>query len=303
MKNQNYEPSLKKINVAILGTGNIGTDLLVKIIRSEYLHCSLFTGRTNTSVGMNRAKSLGIVTSDQGIKAIIQNPSICDVVIDCTSAQDHPHHWQICKDLGKLVIDMTPAKLGQFCVPAITDADVISSCKNINMITCGGQTAIPIAFALSQSTPEIEYIEVASTIASLSAGPATRQNLDDYIETTQLAIKQFSGAKSSKAILILNPADPPVYMQTTVYAKINNPNLQLITQNVNDMIEKVKDYCPHYQLIVPPVLHNGLVMMTIKVLGAGDHLPEYAGNLDIINSAAIAILEKIAKDSHLKAIR
>jgi acetaldehyde dehydrogenase (acetylating) len=285
-----------KLKVAIIGTGNIGTDLLVKIMRSEYLTCTLFTGRTLDSVGMKRAKKMNIPISDKGIRAIVENPDVCDVVVDCTSAQSHIEHWKILEDLGKTVIDMTPAKLGETCVPALDIQNWLPGCVyNVNMITCGGQTTVPIAFALSKVHKNIEYIEVVSSIASLSAGPATRQNLDEYVNTTEEALRTFSGAKNSKAILILNPASPPIDMVTTIYAKIANPNLARITESVNNMIEKIRQYVPGYQLLIPPVVKDNTVMITVKVLGAGDHLPQYAGNLDIINCAAIRVLEIISQ--------
>lgn len=283
------------MKVAILGTGNIGTDLLFKILKSQYLTCSLFAGRSENSTGIKLARSLGVAVSSRGIDEILDNPAVCDVVIDCTSAQDHARHWQICRDLGKTIIDMTPAKLGRFCVPAISQTELLEKVENINMVTCGGQTSVPLAYALSQVHSEIEYIEVASTIASLSAGPATRGNIDEYIDTTQQALQKFSGAQQSKAILILNPAYPPISMQTTVYAKIQNPNMRDISDSVNSMIEKIQSYVPGYQLIVPPTLDRDTVLMTVKVLGAGDYLPAYAGNLDIINCAALEVLERIAK--------
>jgi acetaldehyde dehydrogenase len=284
-----------KLKVCILGSGNIGTDLLIKIMRSEHLTCSLFAGRTNNSVGMKRAQSLNVRTSDQGIEAVREFSNDIDIVVDCTSAQAHLNHWPICKQLGKTIIDLTPAKLGKFCVPAIaSDSSAASVVQNINLITCGGQTSIPIAFALSQVHSDIDYIEVSSNIASLSAGPATRQNLDEYIETTELALREFSKAKKSKAILVLNPADPPIHMQTTIYAKIKNPNLAQIQQSVINMVNTVRTYTPGYQLVVPPMIKDDSVMLTIKVLGNGDHLPQYAGNLDIINCAALAILERAA---------
>jgi len=290
-----------KTKVAIIGTGNIGTDLLIKILKSEYLECTLFAGRRLDSVGMTHAQSLGITVSDQGIDAVIANPKICDVVIDCTSAQSHSYHWDVCKTHGKTIIDMTPAKLGIECVPAITTDDLGSSAvQNINMITCGGQTSVPIAYALSQVHDEIEYIEVVSSISSASAGPATRQNLDEYIETTQAALRHFSGALDSKAVLILNPAVPPIHMQTTIYAKINNADILKISESVDRMIEKIQKYSPGYKLVSPPSVNADLVTITVKVLGAGDYLPQYAGNLDIINCAAIEVLELIAKSKDEK---
>jgi len=285
-----------KLKVAIVGTGNIGTDLMVKILRSEKLTCTLFAGRTLNSIGMNRAKEMNVSISDKGIQAIIDDPTCCDIVVDCTSAQAHVKHWDILRHLGKTVIDMTPAKLGDLCVPALaTGAWINDGVNNINMITCGGQTTVPIAYALSQVHRDIDYIEVASNIASLSAGPATRQNLDEYVKTTEEALISFSGAKRSKAILVLNPASPPIDMVTTVYAKISNPDLSRITESVNNMVDTIKQYVPGYQLVVPPIVKGNTVTITVKVLGAGDHLPQYAGNLDIINCAAIKVLELISQ--------
>jgi len=288
--------SPKKLKIGIIGTGNIGTDLMVKIMRSQHLICTLFAGRNFNSTGMKRANALGVTISDRGIEAIVNDPAICDVVFDCTSAQAHAEHWAILDRLGKIVIDMTPAKLGELCIPAINAAECLATgARNINMITCGGQSSIPIAYAISQAQPDIDYVEVASSIASRSAGPATRHNLDEYIETTQEALQTFSGAKHAKAILILNPASPPIDMQTTIYAKMSNPNLSAIQASVVAMVEKLKLYVPGYQLIVPPTLEGGKVVTTIKVLGAGDYLPQYAGNLDIINCAAIAMAERFAQ--------
>lgn len=285
-----------KLRVAIIGTGNIGTDLLIKIMRSEYLTCTLFVGRNPNSVGIEKAKALGINVSYEGVAALIKHQDLYDVVADCTSAQSHPTHWRVCSDLGKSVIDLTPAKLGKFCVPAIeNDSAKGSGAKNTNMITCGGQTSVPIVSAISQVNP-IDYVEVASTIASLSAGPATRENLDEYVETTQQALKLFSGAKSAKAILILNPADPPINMLTTIYAKIKNPDIDAIRASVKGMVESVQKYVPGYELVVEPTIKEGVVFTTVRVRGAGDYLPQYAGNLDIINCAAVAVLEKYAQN-------
>ncbi len=285
-----------KLKVAIIGSGNIGTDLLMKSLRSNFIHCTLFAGRNLDSAGIKKALSFEVPISDKGIQAIVERPDICDLVFDCTSAQAHIDHWPILERLGKVVIDMTPAKLGNLCVPAINSEEIISKQhKNINMITCGGQVSIPIAYAISLVHEDIEYIEVASSIASRSAGPATRQNLDEYIETTQAALKKFSGAQRTKAILILNPAVPPIDMQTTIYAKINNPNVEKICESVADIVKKINQYVPGYKVLVEPTIEGNRVVTTIKVLGAGDYLPHYAGNLDIINCAAVSIAELIAK--------
>lgn len=290
-----------KLKIAIIGSGNIGTDLMIKVMRSRHMVCTLFAGRNFNSAGMKRASQLGVPISDRGIEAIVADPAICDVVFDATSAQAHIGHWAVLQKLGKVVIDMTPAKLGEFCVPAINaQACLDTGSANINMITCGGQSSIPIAYAIAQAHADIEYIEVASSIASRSAGPATRANLDEYIETTEDGLRRFSGAKRTKAILILNPANPPIDMQTTIYAKIAEPDLPAIRAAVDAMVARLKTYVPGYQLIVPPTLEGGRVITTIKVMGAGDYLPQYAGNLDIINCAAIAMAELLAEAKHGK---
>lgn len=293
--------ALKNLKIAIIGTGNIGTDLMVKVMRTQGMTCTLFAGRNFNSTGMKRANTLGVAISDRGIEAVVNDPTICDVVFDCTSAHAHIEHWAILNRLGKTVIDMTPAKLGELCVPAINaDQCVATGARNINMVTCGGQASIPIAYAISQVHSTIDYIEVASSIASRSAGPATRRNLDEYIETTQDALQALTGAKRTKAILILNPASPPIEMQTTIYAKIVNPDLPAIQGAVDAMVEKIKQYVPGYKLILPPTVQDDKIVITVKVVGAGDYLPQYAGNLDIINCAAIAMAELIAKSASFR---
>ena len=265
-------------------------------MRSKSLHCSLFVGRNFRSDGMQKASNLGVNISDRGLDAIVQQADDIDLVFDATSATAHLENWSVLERLGKKVIDMTPAKVGKLCVPAINSDEIISArATNINMVTCGGQASVPIANAIASVQSDIEYIEVASSIASRSAGPATRANLDEYIETTELALLKFTGARHAKAILILNPARPPIDMQTTIYAKIANPNLSAIRDSVNDMMKRIIAYVPGYQLIVPPTIEGDKVTTTVKVLGNGDYLPRYAGNLDIINCAAIGIAETIAR--------
>lgn len=286
----------RKVRVAILGTGNIGTDLLVKVLRSEVLKCTLFVGRNLRSDGMQKASQLGVPISDRGLAAIVQQADNIDIVFDATSAAAHMNHWPVLKQLGKMVIDMTPAKIGELCVPAINTEQIIASrARNINMITCGGQASVPIVSAIAAVQDDIEYIEVASSIASRSAGSATRANLDEYIETTEQALLKFGRARQAKAILILNPARPPIDMQTTIYAKIADPDLVAIRASVEEMVRRITLYVPGYHLIVPPTIEDGKVMITVKVLGNADYLPRYAGNLDIINCAAIGIAEYIAR--------
>ena len=286
----------KKLKVAILGSGNIGTDLMVKTLRSPFLECTLFIGRNLSSPGMTKANSLGVKVSDLGVEAITKDPDCCDLVFDATSAIDHKYHWSLLEKMGKTVIDMTPSRVGEMCIPAIN----LESCfgyKNVNMVTCGGQASIPMAYLIGQIHQEVDYIEVISSIASRSAGPATRINIDEYVETTEEGIKTFSGCGRAKVILILNPAHPPINMQTTVFAKVKKPDIQKLNAPVVNMVRQIQAYVPGYQLIVPPVLENNRIVIMLKVQGLGDYLPKFAGNLDIINCAAIAMAEEYAKNS------
>ena len=286
---------MEKLKVAIIGSGNIGTDLLIKIQRSELLTCTLFVGRNLSSPGMAKAISMGVKVSDESIQAFVKNPDSCDLVFDATSAKDANSRWKVLEKMGKLVIDLTPANLGGLCVPSV-NLEEISLLQNVNMITCGGQASIPIAHLIGKIHNDgADYIEVVSSIASRSAGPATRLNLDEYIDTTELGLKLFSNAKITKAILILNPAYPCIDMQTTVFAKIKKPQLDRLKEELNVLIASIKKYVPGYELLVPPVYENGRIIITVKVQGLGDYLPKYAGNLDIINCAAIAVAEEYAK--------
>jgi len=285
---------MKKIKVAILGSGNIGTDLLIKIMRSPLLECSLFIGRNLASPGMMKANSLGVRISDKSIDAIVRAPDCCELVFDATSALDAGRHWAILKKLGKTVIDLTPAKLGVLCVPAVNLNDCLGH-QNINMVTCGGQATIPIASQIAKIHPNVEYIEIVSSIASRSAGPATRLNIDEYVETTERALAVFTGCPKTKAILILNPAEPCIDMQTTISARIKNPDVSKLRAAVTQMAEKVRQYVPGYQLILSPTQDGDRLITMIKVQGLGDYLPKFSGNLDIINCAAIAAAEEFAK--------
>ena len=285
---------MRKLRAAILGSGNIGTDLLIKLTRSANIKCVIMASRNFNSPGMRKASLLNVKTSDRGIEALLEEPSTYDIVFDATSAPAHIEHWNSLKKLGKHVIDLTPAKLGKMCIPPINAAECMTG-GNVNMVTCGGQSAIPIAYALSRVHSDIEYIEIVSSIASRSAGPATRLNIDEYISTTEDALKQFTNVKHTKSILILNPAHPPIHMQTSIYAKIKNPDIQSLHREVKVMTEKVCSYVPGFQLILPPTLEGDKVMTTIRVDGLGDYLPTYAGNLDIISCAALELAELIAK--------
>ena len=282
-----------RMNVAIIGTGNIGCDLMLKVARSRYLNCSLITGRNLNSPGSRFALQNKMNVSDQSIKAIEGNPGICDIVIDATSAAIHKKNAEILSKLGKFAIDLTPAKVGMFCVPVINIDEAVHA-ENVNMVTCGGQTSIPVAYAISQIHPETKHIEMAATIASKSAGIGTRDNIDEFTQTTKDALSHFTGVKHAKAIIALNPAEPPINMRTTIYALIGSPNMDKIRESVFLMAEKVKEYVPGYRLIVEPTYENDRVTTTVEVTGLGDYLPVYAGNLDITTCAAVKVAEAYA---------
>jgi acetaldehyde dehydrogenase len=283
-----------KLRVGILGTGNIGTDLLIKIQRSPLLECVIFVGRNLNSMGMRKALELGVNISDKSINAFLDSSLNVDLVFDATSAAQHVIHAEFFKEHNILAIDMTPSQVGKLCVPAI-NADECVGAENLNMITCGGQASLPIAYALKLAAPRISYLEVVSAVASKSAGPGTRANLDEYIKNTEAALIMFTGCSEVKAILNLNPAQPCIDMQTTIFATVDECNLDEVKRTVDLYVKKLQTYVPGYRVVVGPTFESGRLMVTVRVSGLGDYLPSYAGNLDIINCAAIAMAENYAE--------
>lgn len=286
-----------KIKVGIIGTGNIGSDLLIKIQRSQILECGIFAGHNPDSEGLKRAQEMGISTTYDSIHYIEQNPDCCQIVFDATSAKVHQYNAEILRKLNKFTIDLTPAHVGPFCVPVV-NLDIAMTQSNVNLVTCGGQATIPIACAL-KSVTDVKYLEIVATIASKSAGIGTRNNIDEFTQTTKEAIKELSGIQNTKAIITLNPAEPPVTMHNTVYAIIDNPDMEVITRAVKDMEQKIKQYVPGYNIVLGPVYENGRVTTSVEVIGSGDFLPKYSGNLDIITCAAVNIAEAYAKENLL----
>jgi acetaldehyde dehydrogenase len=282
------------VRTAIIGTGNIGTDLLLKIQRSPLLDCALFAGRNLDSAGMRTARELGVPISDRSIEAIVDIADGLDLVFDATSARDAKRHWERLEPLGLPVIDLTPAKLGALCIPALNLADCAHE-PNLCMVTCGGQAAVPLAACVVATQPRVDYVEIVSTSASRSVGPATRINIDEYLATTEAAVARFTGVPRAKTILVVNPSDPPITMQNTVFAKTAEADLPALTAAVEQMVERVQRYVPGYRLVVPPLYEGGRVAMTVQISGAGDYLPSYAGNLDIITCAAVAAAEERAR--------
>lgn len=287
---------MKKVKVGIIGTGNIGSDLLMKVMKSDVLECGIFAGRNLESKGMIHARKFGVPLTDESIKYIEDNPDCCDIVFDATTADVHKVHAPILKRMGKFTIDMTPAHVGDFCIPAINGEERLHD-ANVNMITCGGQATVPIAYAIKSVSPKIKYFEIVATIASKSAGIGTRNNIDEFTQTTKEAITEFTGIKNAKAIIVLNPAEPPITMHNTLYTVIDNPDMEKICESVRNMEKLIKSYVPGYKILTGPIYENGRITTTITVNGSGDYLPRYAGNLDIINCAAVALAEMHVREA------
>lgn len=280
--------------VAIIGSGKIGIDLIHKVIRSAHLDCVLLAGRSKTSAGLQRARDYGVRCSDGGIEAVMDFIDDIDIVIDATSASAHREHWQLLRETKARVIDMTPSGVGEAVVPS-AGLGSLQTAQNVNMVSCGGQASIPLIDAVTRLVPNIEYVEVVSSIASLSAGPATRLNIDEYVATTEAAVRRFGLVDAAKVILNLNPANPPVHMQTTVSFLIADSDVSEVQNAIELRVREIKTYVPGYELLVPPrVIERNRLIMTVRVTGAGDYLPPYAGNLDIINAAAVRTAECMA---------
>lgn len=283
---------MKKIKTGIIGPGNIGLDLLKKVMRSKYLEPAMVVNIFH-SKGIELAENLGIPTSIDGIKDILNKDDI-DIVFDCTSATAHLEHAPLIKAANKIAIDLTPAAVGPYCVPSVNLKDDFFNEKNVNMVTCAGQATVPIVAAIKEAVG-VEYAEIVASISSKSAGPGTRANIDEFIVTTKMALEKVAGADKAKVIIVLNPAEPPIFMRNTIYTKVKNIDLPRIKQAVHDMVEKVKTYVPGYTILLGPIIKDDIVTTMVQVEGLGDYLPIYAGNLDIITSAAVHTGEGFAK--------
>jgi acetaldehyde dehydrogenase len=305
--------SQERVPVAILGSGNIGTDLMVKILRtSSTLALKAMAGVDAQSDGLARAKRLGVATTAEGIDGLLEMPEFeaVRIVFDATSAAAHKHHDAVLRAHGKIAIDLTPAAIGPFVIPPVNGEQHLGA-ANLNMVTCGGQATIPIVAAIGKVTPVL-YAEIVASIASRSAGPGTRANIDEFTETTARAIEQVGGARHGKAIIVLNPAEPPLVMRDTVYCLTGNADENAIEAAVQAMVREVQNYVPGYRLkqrvqferIGPAIKlpfpdvsrdFTGLkVSVFLEVEGAAHYLPAYAGNLDIMTSAALRTAERVA---------
>lgn len=285
---------MKKVKVAVLGSGNIGTDLMMKLSRSETLELTAVIGIDPESDGLKKAKELGYAAIADGLEGFLKTPELADIVFDATSAKAHIHHAKLLKEAGKKVLDLTPAAIGPIVVPPV-NIDAHLDADNINLITCGGQATIPIVHAIHQVQP-VDYAEIVATISSKSAGPGTRANIDEFTETTARGIEEVGGAKKGKAIIILNPAEPPILMRDTVHIKVEGEaKAEEIIASVKRMEKKVQAYVPGYRLRQEPIIDGSSVTVFIEVEGAGDYLPVYSGNLDIMTAVAVNVAEEWAK--------
>ncbi|HVK38579.1 MAG TPA: acetaldehyde dehydrogenase (acetylating) [Candidatus Kapabacteria bacterium] len=297
--------------VAIIGSGNIGTDLMIKILRlSDVLEMGVFVGIDPESDGLRRAQGMGVATTHEGIDGLVAHPMFpeIEIVFDATSARAHIRHAEILRQHGKRVIDLTPAAIGPYVVP-VANLDQHLDADNVNMVTCGGQATIPIVWAVSRVAP-VQYAEIVASIASRSAGPGTRANIDEFTETTARGIEQVGGARRGKAIIVLNPAEPPLIMRDTVYVLCDPADPEAITASIRAVVAEVAEYVPGYRLLKDPIIDEVTVSMPdvgevtgmkvtclLEVEGAAHYLPKYAGNLDIMTSAALRMGEKMAAAS------
>ena len=288
----------QKIKCALIGPGNIGTDLLYKLKRSPFLEPAWMVGIDPESEGLKRAAELGLKVTAEGVDGLLPHVLADNVQIafDATSAYVHAENSRKLNALGVLMIDLTPAAIGPFCVPPVNLRDLVGRREmNVNMVTCGGQATIPMVAAISR-VQKVKYGEIIATISSKSAGPGTRKNIDEFTRTTSGAIEKVGGAAKGKAIIIINPAEPPLIMRDTVHCLTEDtPDVQAITDSVHDMIKEVQKYVPGYRLVNGPVFDGNRVSVYLEVQGLGDFLPTYAGNLDIMTAAGARTAEMFAE--------
>ncbi len=294
-----------KIRCAVIGPGNIGTDLLYKLQRSEFLEPVWMVGIDPTSEGLQRAKDLGLKITSDGVDGLLPHVKDDDIRIafDATSAYVHAENSRKLNELGVLMIDLTPAAIGPYCVPPVNlEENLSKGATNVNMVTCGGQATIPLVAAVSR-VQTVEYAEIIATAASKSVGPGTRKNIDEFTRTTSSAVEQVGGAKKGKAIIVINPAEPPLIMRDTVHCLVEGePDQDAITTSIHAMIIEVQKYVPGYKLVNGPVFDGNRVSIFMEVEGLGDYLPKYAGNLDIMTAAAARTAEMFAEKLLTQAV-
>ncbi len=290
---------MKKVKCALIGPGNIGTDLLAKLQRSSVLEPVWMVGIDPQSDGLKRAREMGIKTTADGVDGLL--PHVIEdgvqIAFDATSAYVHAENSRKLNALGVMMIDLTPAAIGPYCVPPVNLLQHVGSREmNVNMVTCGGQATIPMVYAVSRVQP-VTYGEIVATVASRSVGPGTRRNIDEFTRTTAGAIEKVGGAAKGKAIIIVNPAEPPLMMRDTIHClTAEAPRIAEIEASVHAMIREVQKYVPGYRLANGPVVEGNRVSIYMEVEGLGDYLPKYAGNLDIMTAAAARTAEMFAEE-------
>jgi len=287
---------VNKIKCALIGSGNIGTDLLYKVLRSDVLEPVWMVGIDADSEGLARARDLGVKTTHEGVDGVLPHLAADGVQIafDATSAYVHKENSDKMNALGVFMVDLTPAAIGPLCVPPV-NLDSLAETMNVNMISCAGQATIPIVYGVSR-VQGVDYAEIIASLASKSIGAGTRANLDEFTYTTSNAVCQIGGAKKGKALCIINPAEPAMIMRNTIYCMTEHePDQEKITESLMDMIEKVQRYVPGYRLVNGPVFEGNKVAVFMEVAGLGDYLPTYAGNLDIMTAAACRTAEMYAE--------
>jgi acetaldehyde dehydrogenase len=285
----------------ILGSGNIGTDLMAKLARSTVLELVAVVGIEPASEGLARARAAGLQASAEGLRWLLGRAEPGTIVFDATSAAAHAAAAPHLAGAGLVTVDLTPAKLGPAVVPVV-NLDAHLDASEVNLITCGGQATIPIVHAVNRVAP-VAYAEIVSTVASRSAGPGTRANIDEFTRTTARGLEEIGGAVRGKAIIVLNPADPPILMRNTVYCSLaEDADREAVADSVEAMVAQVAAYVPGYRLTTEPVFDDGRVSVFLEVAGAGDYLPAYAGNLDIMTAAAARVGEQLARTSLLEGV-
>ena len=289
----------KKIRCALIGPGNIGTDLLAKLMRSPVLEPVWMVGIDPESDGLKKARELGLKTTAEGVDGLLPHVAAdgIQIAFDATSAYVHKANSDKLNALGVMMVDLTPAAIGPYCVPPVNLAEHIGRREmNVNMVTCGGQATIPMVYAVSRVQP-VDYAEIVATVSSRSAGPGTRKNIDEFTRTTSGAVAKVGGAREGKAIIIINPADPPLIMRDTVHClTAGEPDQARIGESVERMVAEVRKYVPGYRVVNGPVFDGKRVSIYLEVEGLGDYLPKYAGNLDIMTAAAARTAEMFAEE-------
>jgi len=283
-----------KVSAAVVGSGNIGTDLMYKLMRSERIDLRYVVGVDPDSEGLRRAREAGVEASPGGVDWLLDRPELPEIVFEATSAYVHRANAPRYRDAGIRAVDLTPAAVGPYVIPPVNLREHVGE-MNVNMVTCGGQATIPMVHAVARAT-DVDYAEIVATVSSRSAGPGTRANIDEFTRTTARGVEVLGGAARGKAIIVLNPAEPPLIMRDTIFCSLpTDVDVDKVEQSIHEIVAEVQGYVPGYRLKAPPQFDDDRVAIFVEVEGAGDFLPPYAGNLDIMTAAAAKVGDEIAR--------